>query len=177
MNVQHLSDEAVAAYADGVLGGLARERARRHTASCGECAHAVQVQREAAFALRAAGPPALPGGLLDRLRAVPETTPVTTLPTVVAADGSTMLATFAPMAAFAPAPPAPRSSRRNPMVAGAAAVALTGALAAGAVAYGAQTSSGGAQQHGSAQVHVSRPTSSSPVTFGTPVSVFRAARP
>lgn len=70
MSSQHLSDEAVAAAADGVLSGHARDRAMRHVASCAECAHAVKVQREAAWALRAAPPPALPFGLLDRLRTV-----------------------------------------------------------------------------------------------------------
>ena len=69
--VQHLSDEAVAAYADGVLGRTARMRAERHLADCPECAYAVSIQREAVFALRDAPPPALPSGLLDRLRAVP----------------------------------------------------------------------------------------------------------
>ena len=72
--VQHLSDEAVAAYADGVLGRTARMRAERHLADCPECAYAVSIQREAVFALRDAPLPALPSGLLDRLRAVPTTT-------------------------------------------------------------------------------------------------------
>lgn len=178
MNVQHLSDEAVAAFADGVLGGLARERARRHTASCAECANAVQVQREAAYALRAAGPPSLPGGLLDRLRAVPETTPVTLPPTVVGPDGSTMLATFA-SAAFVPPAHGPRTSRRNPMITGAAVVALTGVLAAAAVVYGTDSSPAPAPASGRStdQVQVSQPLGhpSTAVLFGTPVSVFRAA--
>ncbi len=75
---QHLSDEAIAAYADGMLSRVARERAQRHLQCCPDCAHAVAVQREAAFALRAAPAPALPIGLLDRLRAVPVTTPLPT---------------------------------------------------------------------------------------------------
>jgi hypothetical protein len=179
VNVQHLSDEAVAAFADGVLGGLARERARRHTASCAECANAVQGQREAAYALRAAGPPSLPGGLLERLRAVPETTPVTLPPTVVGPDGSTMLATFASAAAFVPPSHAARTTRRNPMITGAAVVALTGVLAAGAVVYGTDSSSAPppASGRGTDQVQVSQPLGhpSTAVLFGTPVSVFRAA--
>lgn len=72
MSSQHLSDEAVAAAADGVLTGHARDRATRHVAECAECAHAVRVQREAAWALRTAPPPALPSELLDRLRTVAE---------------------------------------------------------------------------------------------------------
>jgi hypothetical protein len=86
--VQHLSDEAVAAYADGVLGRTARMRAERHLAQCPECAYAVSVQREAVFALRDAPPPALPSGLLDRLRAVPVTTILTSPPLALSPDGS-----------------------------------------------------------------------------------------
>ena len=86
--VQHLSDEAVAAYADGVLGRTARLRAERHLAECPECAYAVSVQREAVFALRDAPLPALPSGLLDRLRAVPVTTVLTSTPLALSPDGS-----------------------------------------------------------------------------------------
>ena len=86
--VQHLSDEAVAAFADGVLGRTARQRAERHLAECPECAYAVSVQREAVCALRAAPPPALPSGLLDRLRAVPVTTVLTSTPLALSPDGS-----------------------------------------------------------------------------------------
>jgi hypothetical protein len=86
--VQHLSDEAVAAYADGVLGSTARARAQRHLVACPECAYAVGVQREAVFALRDATPPALPSGLLDRLRAVPVTTVLKSPPLALAPDGS-----------------------------------------------------------------------------------------
>lgn len=86
--VQHLSDEAVAAYADGVLGRTGRLRAERHLAECPECAYAVSVQREAVFALRDAPLPALPSGLLDRLRAVPATTVLTSTPLALSPDGS-----------------------------------------------------------------------------------------
>ena len=86
--VQHLSDEAVAAYADGVLGRTARMRAERHLAECPECAYAVSIQREAVFALRGAPLPALPSGLLDRLRAVPATTTLTSPPLALSPDGS-----------------------------------------------------------------------------------------
>jgi hypothetical protein len=133
MSPTHLSDEAVAAFADGVLGGHARDRAARHVAECAECREAVQVQREAAYALRASPPPSLPAGLFDRLREVPLTTPLTTLPTAIAADGSTMLATFAPAAALVPEHPS-RSTWMRPYLTTAAVVALAGALAAGSVA-------------------------------------------
>jgi anti-sigma factor RsiW len=111
MSAQHLSDEAVAAYADGVLSGHARDRAAKHIDSCNECRTAVRVQREAALALRAACAPAPPSELIARLRTVPMTTPMPPPPpTTVSPDGIPMLSTFAPMAAFAPSA-APRPSR------------------------------------------------------------------
>jgi hypothetical protein len=133
MTSQHLSDEAVAAFADGVLGGLARDRATRHVAACAECRAAVKVQREAVFALRAATAPQASAALFDRLRALPLTTPLPTLPTAIAADGSTMLATFAPAAALVPDTQL-RSPRMRPYMTTAAVVTLAGVLAAGSVA-------------------------------------------
>ncbi|WP_375482316.1 hypothetical protein [uncultured Jatrophihabitans sp.] len=121
MSSQHLSDEAVAAFADGVLRGHVRERAARHTKSCAECAHAVRVQREAVWALRGAPAPALPTSLADRLRSLPLTTPIAPSPTVVDDDGTTMLSTVgplggpvlgAPMAALVP-PSRPKRPHRG----------------------------------------------------------------
>jgi anti-sigma factor RsiW len=114
---QHLSDEAIAAFADGVLRGAARERATRHTSACPECAHAVVVQREAVWALRAAPAPALPSSLLDRLREVPDTTPIAapTTPAALGPDGSAMFAAFGSLGAAAfvpPSAPAQPLSRR-----------------------------------------------------------------
>lgn len=174
MTSQHLSDEAVAAFADGVLTGHARGRATKHTAECVECATAVQVQREAAWALRAAPAPALPIGLMDRLRGLPETTPIATLPTVIAPDGSTMLSTLAPMAAFVP-PETDRSSahRARPFVTTAAVVALAGALATGSVAVNRQdppTRPGTGQQ----VRHLVPAGGRAPHTGFTDVSVFRS---
>lgn len=106
MNSQHLSDEAIAAFADGVLSSHAHDRATRHSAGCPECSYAVAVQREAVWALRAAPAPPLPVGLLERLRSVPSTTPLNVvLPTTIAADGSAVFAAFGTMscAAFSPA--------------------------------------------------------------------------
>jgi hypothetical protein len=141
MREQHLSDQAVAACADDVLPGLARTRALRHVATCAECAYAVAVQREAVWALRAAPAPALPGGLLARLREVPVTTPLTAVPGTVSADGTAMFATFGAMhsmggaALVAPArpvgEPAHRSRHVLPMVATAAAVVAAGVVAVG----------------------------------------------
>jgi anti-sigma factor RsiW len=112
MSSQHLSDEAVAAFADGVLRGHARDRAARHVDGCAECRGAVKAQREAAWLLRAAPAPELPAGLFDRLQGLPSTTPIPTPPpTVVAPDGQTWLSTMAPMSAFAPSEPKRRKHR------------------------------------------------------------------
>jgi anti-sigma factor RsiW len=138
MREQHLSDEAVAAFADDVLSGHARERARRHTAMCPECNHAVAVQREAVWALRAAPAPSLPSGLLDRLRDVPATTPLARIPTHVDENGTTMFAAFG-AAAFVPptrdaTSPRSRSRRARPLAMAVASVAVVGALAGTAAA-------------------------------------------
>jgi anti-sigma factor RsiW len=170
MNAQHLSDEAVAAFADGVLSGHARERATRHTAACGECAHAVKVQREAAWALRAAPAPCLPNGLLDRLRGVPHTTPITTLPTAIGPDGSTMLSTFAPMAALVPAAKTEPTHRIRPIVTTAAVVALAGALTAGSMSRELAENTRPGQ--GSTVLNSVTHRGGDPVII-TPVSVFR----
>lgn len=88
----HLSEDAVAAFADGVLSTAAASRARRHCAECAECADAVRGQREAAMMLRAAQAPPLPSGLLDRLAGLPMSAPLPPprggLPTVLGADGN-----------------------------------------------------------------------------------------
>jgi anti-sigma-K factor RskA len=175
MNPQHLSDEAVAAFADGVLTGSARERATRHIDSCRECRQAVTVQREAAFALRAASAPALPNALLDRLRTVPQTTPLPSLPTALAPDGTTMLATsFAPMAAFVP-DSTPRSPNRvRPIVTTAAIVAIAGALAAGSVAREQEPSRIGT---GHTVQHTTTDPGGADLQVVNPVSFLRGSRP
>jgi hypothetical protein len=146
MSAQHLSDEAIAAFADDVLTGHARQRATRHAMSCPECAYAVAVQREAVWALRAAPAPALPTGLLDRLRAVPETTPISGgpgsgLPAAIAPDGTPMFASFgsSPFGAAALVPTRSghhKPSRVRPIAFTAAAVAVAGVVAASAGAAG-----------------------------------------
>ena len=146
-NDTHLSEEAVAACADGVLSGGAQDRANRHIASCPECAEAVRAQREAVWALRTAPPPPLPAGLFDRLREVPQTTPIRSLPTAIGPDGSAVLpnavhsdgmfADYAPMAAFVAGGVASKQQhtghRNRNLALAAAAVALAGALTAGSV--------------------------------------------
>jgi hypothetical protein len=90
----HLSEDAVAAFADGVLSAAAASRAQRHCAECAECADAVRGQRETAMMLRTAPAPALPSGLLDRLAGLPMSAslppPSSGLPTVLGADGTAM---------------------------------------------------------------------------------------
>jgi len=90
----HLSEDAVAACADGVLSPAAAIRAERHCAECAECSAAVRGQREAAMMLRAAAAPSMPSGLLDRLAGVPMSTPLpppmSGLPTVIGDDGVPM---------------------------------------------------------------------------------------
>ena len=130
-HIQHLSDEAIAAFADGVLSGHARERAARHTMACAECNYAVAVQREAVWALRAAPAPALPIGLMDRLRGLPETTPITAIPSAISPDGTPMLLAMAPIAAFVPPAVHKPSSKLRPVVGAAAALAAVGVFAAG----------------------------------------------
>ncbi len=141
MSPQHLSDEAVAAFADGVLRGHARDRASRHVTGCAECAQAVRVQREAVLALRSAPAPALPIGLLDRLRQVPTTTPLDLPPTSVAPDGTTVFpaygtpatrsAVVSPMAAAAFVPASREHRLSRPALFTAAAVVTAGVFAVG----------------------------------------------
>jgi len=128
---QHLSDEAVAAFADGVLAGLARDRATKHSARCPECAYAVAVQREAVWALRAAPAPPLPSGLLDRLRSVPTTTPINVVPTAIGPDGSAMFAAFGTRTPAALVPPKrdERHHRVSPVLLAAAAMAAASLFA------------------------------------------------
>jgi hypothetical protein len=140
----HLSDEATAAFADGVLSGGARDRATRHVALCQECAEAVTVQREAILRLRAAAAPTLPGSLLARLQSVPQTAALNGPPTVLGSDGSPMFATGArfgglgarfgevagPFSAAAVVPVTNSSPRKRGIGAGGTTLALV-ALAAG----------------------------------------------
>lgn len=132
---QHLSDEAVAAFADGALGNGARARAARHISECPECAHAVAVQREAVWALRAAPAPSLPGGLLERLRAVPTTTPLSGPPLAVDDDGAAVFPAFGTAAFVEPSKPpvepaqlTERRSRPYGLLTAAAAVVAIGAV-------------------------------------------------
>lgn len=107
----HLSEDAVAAFADGVLSANATARARKHCAECVECADAVRGQREAAMLLRTASVPSLPAGLLDRLAGLPMSAqlppPLSGLPTTLDANGVPVFVAYQP---DKPAEPADRSA-------------------------------------------------------------------
>ncbi|HET6209514.1 MAG TPA: hypothetical protein VFD94_03985 [Jatrophihabitans sp.] len=122
----HLSEDAVAAFADGVLSASATIRARRHCAECAECADAVRGQREAAMMLRTAGAPALPAGLLDRLAGLPMSAqlppPLSGLPTTVDSDGVPVFIAYQPGPARSDQPDRPGQSRRKPEPAGRSAI-------------------------------------------------------
>jgi hypothetical protein len=180
--VQHLSDEAVAAFADGVLTGLPRGRASRHVAECAECRRAVEIQREAAWVLRAAPAPSLPSGLADRLRAVPQRTPVS-VPVTFGPDGmplfrahaasmdvsttqSSATAPAAPMAAVVrPAHPRSSSSRLGRHLPQRLGV-LTAAAAAVAISAVAASSGGRPAAPGSGTFAPARISPSGPAIMG-----------
>lgn len=135
----HLSEDAVAAFADGVLAQSAAGRAQRHCLECPECADAVRGQREAAMMLRTAGVPSLPAGLLDRLAGLPMSAPLPPprggLPTTLNAEGVPVFVAYRPVAKPADPPQQDQSQpgqhhRRVllPIVASAAAVVAAGAI-------------------------------------------------
>ncbi len=83
----HLSEDALAAYVDGILSPAADERAAKHLRSCAECRAAVDVEREAKALLGAAPDPRLPAGLMARLLDVPMTADLGGADRVLAIDG------------------------------------------------------------------------------------------
>ena len=97
LSLPHLSDEAVAAFADGVLRGAAQQRARQHLSECRDCAEAIHGQRAASAVLRSAAAPSLPLALLDRLRQLPSTAPLPSAfldPAGMSVDGQPVFAAF-----------------------------------------------------------------------------------
>ncbi|MCW2604524.1 MAG: hypothetical protein JWN61_2659 [Pseudonocardiales bacterium] len=142
--VQHLSDEAIAACADGVLPPGAQVRAERHIAMCINCSDAVHGQREAMRALRTSVAPALPMDLLDRLRSLPMTTPLRLTPVVLGDGGAPMFAAYG-TSVLAAADPGPRTSRgrfgsRSMMLVGATTALAVGFVGAGTGAVPAHSS-------------------------------------
>lgn len=116
--LSHLSDEAVAAFADGVLGDTARQRAQSHMAGCAECSDAVYGQRAARAALRSALSPRLPAGLFERLRELPITAelPLIQLPAALSAEGQPLFASTGAVEPTRSARPATPPSVAPPMV-------------------------------------------------------------
>ncbi len=75
-STEHLSTEAIAAFADGELRMTAHLRAAHHLSLCPECALEVDAQRQAREALRDSCPVAMPSSLLGLLSQIPNHTPV-----------------------------------------------------------------------------------------------------
>jgi hypothetical protein len=83
----HLSEDALAAYVDGILSPSADGRAAKHLRSCAECRAAVDAEREAKALLGATPDPGLPAGLLAKLLDVPMTADLGGGDRVLAIDG------------------------------------------------------------------------------------------
>ena len=182
----HLSEDAVAAFADGVLSAAAASRAQRHCSECVECADAVRGQRETAMMLRAAPAPALPSGLLDRLAGLPMSTPLppprSGLPTVLGADGVAMFVAHHARTSEradtdgAPKPEQPRQAhsvghpvhRRGtlPMTMLASAASAAAVVAAGSLGGHVSTLAAAADRAGHADANVAGISSANPAQFG-----------
>lgn len=79
----HLSFDAVVAFADGELSLAAYQRAAAHIARCTSCAAEVAEQTQARELLRSAFAPKMPGSLFDQLRSIPVALPVSNVESVV----------------------------------------------------------------------------------------------
>ena len=71
----HLSLDAVVAYADGEMSLTAYQRAAAHVVKCAECAADVAEQTAASQYLRQARMPTMPGSLFDALKSIPVAVP------------------------------------------------------------------------------------------------------
>lgn len=71
----HLSFDAVVAFADGEMSLGAYQRAAAHIACCDSCAQEVAEQTSARELLRTAFSPKMPGSLFDQLRSIPVALP------------------------------------------------------------------------------------------------------
>ncbi|HEX2214325.1 MAG TPA: anti-sigma E factor RseA [Mycobacterium sp.] len=74
-STEHLSTEAIAAFADGELRMTAHLRAAHHMSLCPQCAAEVEAQRQARAALRDSGPIVVPSSLLGMLSEIPRHAP------------------------------------------------------------------------------------------------------
>jgi hypothetical protein len=179
----HLSEDAVAAFADGVLSASAAARARRHCAECAECAEAVRAQREAALLLRTAGSPTAPAALMSRLAGLPMSTPLPPprggLPTVLGADGVPMFIAHDPRnahhdpranrmtaeqhpAGTAQPRPVPGHGHRRVLLAGGILASAAAVVAAGAI--------------GSNLTSLPKPVEHQPASVQLPVSLTSASQ-
>ncbi|MGH3795762.1 MAG: anti-sigma factor family protein [Pseudonocardiaceae bacterium] len=107
---QHLAIDAVVAFVDGELGAGARDRAAEHLTSCQTCAAEVAAQRHARSAVRSAGCPQVPAGLLAALRDIPQTADLPGAPDGLGVTGDGTVVTAAdpvrtPVAPLGSTPP------------------------------------------------------------------------
>lgn len=72
----HLSFDAVVAFADGEMSMGAYQRAAAHLSQCTGCASEVSEQTSARELLRSAFTPRMPGSLFDQLRSIPVALPL-----------------------------------------------------------------------------------------------------
>ncbi|MEJ4112767.1 anti-sigma factor family protein [Corynebacterium kroppenstedtii] len=72
-SIEHLSEEAVAAFVDGEMPPRAQRRVLRHLVHCDECRCDVQAQRDAAQRMQASAqePIQMPPDLLHKLATIP----------------------------------------------------------------------------------------------------------
>jgi len=75
--IDHLTLDAVVAYADGEMAMVSFQRAAAHVARCPQCDAEVRAQLVARSWLRSAEAPAMPTSLLDALRSIPVALPGT----------------------------------------------------------------------------------------------------
>ena len=73
--VDHLTLDAVVAYADGEMSMVSYQRAAAHIGLCPQCDAEVRAQLTARSWLRTAQAPAMPTALLDALRSIPVAMP------------------------------------------------------------------------------------------------------
>lgn len=74
-SIDHLTLDAVVAYADGEMPLVSYQRAAAHLALCPQCDAEVRAQMTARSWLRAAQAPPMPSSLLDSLRSIPVALP------------------------------------------------------------------------------------------------------
>jgi anti-sigma factor RsiW len=75
--VDHLTLDAIVAFADGEMPMVAYQRAAAHVSRCPQCEHEVNQQMAARAWLRSACAPAMPPSLLDSLKSIPVAMPAT----------------------------------------------------------------------------------------------------